>query len=256
MKKTMLTLVLLSLVGISFSAEASRRLVINMGDAHYKGNKDKIIYLKQELRNAYPRLDLRNMDLERVSFVAKSKHGRGTAELHVGYSVQDVKNIDGSPRSFYSSRPRSFDRINMSNYGNSQGNWQIHMFGNIKVRKVVVFAKHKNKRGRRGRVQRTNVGDKRFDKIIYNIKTFPVNQRGVVEVSIVGVKNSLDVKRVVAKFRNGTRKVLHSLSGVLYGGEVKTAYVSNRNVVSVQVEAMSREVFGGRAKLGVEIGYR
>ena len=277
MKKTLLIPVVLSLLGFTLSAEARRgdrgvrddygynrgrapqteRLVVRMGDAHYRG-QGNVIYLKRELKKEYPRLNLRNMKLESVRLVAKTKRGRGSAELVVDGREKDRSRVSGYPEDFHSSRPRTFDRVNLSNYGRSKGTWQIHLHGNFKVRKVVVFVKEKRgwDDGGHGRMRYKDVGEQRFDKWAYESETYYVNQRGVEEISLTGNTNPVRVQRVVAKMRNGSRKTLYALTGHYSKGEVKTAFIDGRYVQSVEVEAVSTKVSGSRGKLRMEVGYR
>ena len=125
MKKLTLTLTLLSIFALALPSFARRgrtsteRLVLKLHDEHYRGNN--VIQLKQQIRQQYPRMILRNFELKQVQLVAKSKNGQGSAELMVGQSSQDRKNIAGSPREFRNSRPYTFDRVSLNNYSGRQG---------------------------------------------------------------------------------------------------------------------------------------
>lgn len=115
---------------------AQQRLILEMGDAHYRGQNT--IFLKREIKARYPHLRLVNFDIKRVRVVAKSRHGRGQVSLMVGGVEADRATIYGTPQDFHVDRPYTFDRIVMQNFHRSQGAWQLALRGNIKVRRVVV----------------------------------------------------------------------------------------------------------------------
>lgn len=228
---------------------------IELRDEEYQG-RGEIIYLKKELLTKYPRLDLKNMNLQSVCLVAKSKFGRGTAELMVGQSSQDRKNIDGTPQGFDNVRERTFDEVMLNNYSRFDDvPWQIHLMGNVKIRKIVVHAVREPSGGG-WRMNYKDVDGGKFDKLIYSRKTVMINQTGVEELSLVGLNKGLDIRSVIATFNNGEKKLLMELEGRLHAGQSKTAILAGRGVASIEVEATSIDLIGGRAELGVKVGYR
>ena len=100
--------------------------------------QESTIFLKRELKNMGYKV--RNKKLRKVVLVAKSKRGRGQAELMIGQNYKPAKTIamaqDGF--GFQSDRPASYNRIKWRAQGNTQGPWQIHMRGRIKVKAVIV----------------------------------------------------------------------------------------------------------------------
>lgn len=118
---------------------ASHRVRIPMGDQIFSQNST--IRIKQELQ----RLGIKpkNKQLRHVTLVAKSRRGRGQVYLQVGQNDSPQKNIARSQNGFEfsSNRPVSYNRIPFNPRGNSQGVWQLHMRGQIKVKAVIVELK-------------------------------------------------------------------------------------------------------------------
>lgn len=109
---------------------------------HLRGHN--ILKLKQRLKQQYPGIAPRNMELIAVKLVAKSKRGRGQATLLVGQDASYPETIGGTPYDFHDDSRYTFDRIRMQNPAyDSQGKWQIELQGNIKVKKVVLIVKKK-----------------------------------------------------------------------------------------------------------------
>lgn len=228
---------------------------IEFRDQQFEG-RNNIIALKRELARAYPRLDLRRSDLLSVCLMAKSQHGRGTAELIVGPSSQDRRNIGGSSQGYDNPRDRTFDEVELRNFRrNDNGVWQVHLNGRVKVRRVVVHLAEERRRPP-VRMNYLDFDAGKFDKIIFNTKTIRVNRIAAEEISLVGKDKFLDIKSVVVNFTNGTRRHLSELEGRLREGQIKTTYVDGRVVESISVEATSADLFGGRAELLLRVGYR
>ena len=137
----MKTLITLITVVASLSAFAqrgqNRRFEIPMYGEQFKGQNT--IYIKQELKKQFPRLKIAKWDLKRVVLVAKSKKGQGKAYLQVGRFDSRTEFIDGNRFDF---QDRGyFHRIPFEAPRRDNGKWQIHLKGNVKVKKIVVVAK-------------------------------------------------------------------------------------------------------------------
>jgi len=133
---------LLMIFLMPFNAMASReRFVLNFNDSQiqsYQG-RPATLFLRQSLKQQYPKAEISNMDLLKVVVVAKSHIGKGNAQLRVGNRVTPTKIVEGHPWTFYDERRYSFDRVNFVNPAyNSYGPWQVNLTGNFVVRKVVV----------------------------------------------------------------------------------------------------------------------
>lgn len=111
------------------------KIVLNMNDAHYTRSSE--IMLKQLVKQTYPHINLRRLDLDKVTIVAKSRAGQGTATLKVGQSYSAPVQLAGG--NFQSNAPASYDREVIFNpsFG-SGGAWQLLLRGNIKVKKIVL----------------------------------------------------------------------------------------------------------------------
>lgn len=146
MKKLLLGLFFVSVLCTSGKdANANERLILEYGDQHLNRS---VIRLRQELRQAYPHIDLRDMELVRVRMVAKSRHGRGLASLNVGQVFKDEHIVAGSPAEFFDPAPRTFDRFILQNDGDSRGVWQIDLRGNFIVRRIVAVVRPSRQAGR------------------------------------------------------------------------------------------------------------
>jgi len=118
-------------------ASAQQNIRLNFSDKHVRGQS--VLKLKQALRQQYPHIRLNRAELQRVVLVAKSKRGNGSAYLRVAGQSTRMKTVDGNPYDFNTRARDTFYRIPMRNPSvDSQGAWQIHLRGNIKVRAVLI----------------------------------------------------------------------------------------------------------------------
>lgn len=135
-------MVLLMVIVWPFSAQAAReRFVLDFDDAHIRGHQGEpvTIFLRKAFHEQYPRVELRDMDLQKVVLVAKSKRGKGRAHLRVGEWRTDSYAVAGRPVDFRDGRKITFDRVRFHNPSHgSYGPWQIDLQGNFIVRKVVL----------------------------------------------------------------------------------------------------------------------
>lgn len=100
------------------------------------------LHLKQMIKMKNPKINLSNMELEKVKIIAKSRMGRAEAVLVVGQVVSYPKTIAGNPRVFHTNAPGSFNQTVLANPKmNSAGNWQIDLKGSVKIEKIVVMMK-------------------------------------------------------------------------------------------------------------------
>lgn len=113
---------------------------LRMYEQHLVGQST--LRLKQLLNEQTYGLDLTDVELVKVSMLAKSKAGHGEAVLVVGQSSSYPTNIAGRPIAFESQAPRSYSYIEMLNpTRDSNGKWQIDFKGNIKVKDIVITIK-------------------------------------------------------------------------------------------------------------------
>lgn len=120
------------LTSLTLSA-ATYRLNYN-GNNLMRGNSK--ILLKQELKKSYPSLRVNQLELKRVTLVAKSAKGNATAKLKVGNFTSREEIIDGNRRDFNSKG--QFHRINFESPRRDKGAWQVLMKGNIKVKAIII----------------------------------------------------------------------------------------------------------------------
>ncbi|NNK95923.1 MAG: hypothetical protein HKP41_16360 [Desulfobacterales bacterium] len=125
------------------------RYVLDFGDRHIGGRRGQpaTLMLKRALKQQYPWINTRNLTLRNVILVAKSRVGRGHAQLRVGRRVSDYYRVAGHPRAFKKNHRKTYDRVRLySPTYNSRGPWQINLSGNFKVRKIVLIAENHNRR--------------------------------------------------------------------------------------------------------------
>lgn len=139
--RSVMILTLLIFLVPCLAAASKERYVIDFGDRHISKHKGAraTIFLKKSLKEQYPWLDLNKSELRKVVLVARSRNGRGAVQFRVGDWLTGMHPIKGSSHSF-TKRPRvPFDRIAFHHpTGKSRGPWQLHLKGNVIIRKVIV----------------------------------------------------------------------------------------------------------------------
>lgn len=167
-------------------------------DEHMRGQN--IIKLKQELKYQNPGINVKNLDLVAVRVVAKSKKGRGEATLVVGQSASYPQNIAGNQRDFHSNAGFTFDKFRIDNPSyDSQGKWQLELRGNVKVKKVVIIA---DKKMRRGRIQSVMIP--MYGEHSRGLKTIPLKRLIKQQMPGVNLQNAKLVSvNVMAKSKHG-----------------------------------------------------
>jgi len=128
---------------------AKEKYVLDFGDQFMNGTRgdSATLYLKKALRNQYPGIDVTDFRLLKVVLLAKTKKGRGVAQLRVGPEVSEFYRVAGRPRGFRHNNRDSFDRISIENpYNNSRGPWQLNLQGKFKVRKVILIVEERKRR--------------------------------------------------------------------------------------------------------------
>lgn len=147
MKIKSLILIAMTLMFSAVSASAAERFVIDVNDAEFKGQSE--IQLRKALHKRFG-INTDFYNIKHVALVAKSRQGQGSAILTVGPYASPQQNIGGNPLGYRDSSPQTFDRLHFFYESrNDEGPWQLHLRGNIKVRKIVVVLVHeRNDHGR------------------------------------------------------------------------------------------------------------
>lgn len=121
------------------SAIAGEFFLLEMGDAVLKGNQGDTIRIKRELRNQHPGENFRKAKLMSVMMVAKSRRGRGSAQLVVGQSTTTSQAVSGGAQIWAGSDQDSFDRVLFKGPANQNGGrWQMTFTGRHKVHQLMV----------------------------------------------------------------------------------------------------------------------
>lgn len=123
------------------------KFVLDFGNSYYHGVKGdgSTLYLKKALKRQYPGIDISDYRLDEIVLVAKTKFGKGNAQLRVGPGLTGLYRVAGRPRDFNSNGKHSFDRVRIdSPFHDSWGPWQLNLQGIFKVRKVVLLLEKRN----------------------------------------------------------------------------------------------------------------
>jgi hypothetical protein len=146
MTATYFKLILLALSLLCFpalsAASYSEQLSMHFHDINMQSRRSEpvTIFLKKELKNRYPDLDISTFELKKVLVVAKSNKGRGIVKLYIGNDVIDENVISPTPHSFRNPSQYTFEQISIRNRtDHSNGPWQLQFSGNIILRKIILF---------------------------------------------------------------------------------------------------------------------
>jgi hypothetical protein len=173
------------------------RLVLQIGE-HLRGQNT--IKLKQELKMQYPGINPKMLKLKSVKLVAKSKQGRGKATLVVGQDQSYPEIIGGDPYDFHDSARYTYDKVMMTNPSyDSQGKWQVHLKGNIKVKKVVLIVSKKRQQQRDQKVKIEMYGEQFRGQNVLKIKQLLKQQIGMMNLQNVQIKKVT----LIAKSKKG-----------------------------------------------------
>ena len=118
------------------------KYVLDFDDHYFNSQKGEptTLMLKRMLKQQHPWVNTRDLKLNNVILIAKSKIGRGHAQLRVGRQASRFFRVAGHPKSFKRDHRKSFDRVRLYNPSRtSRGPWQINLRGSFKVRKIVLI---------------------------------------------------------------------------------------------------------------------
>ncbi len=148
-------LVTIVIWSIATTAHAAReRYVLDFDDSQIRGfhREPATIFLKRALKEQYPYVNIKQMELRKVVLVAKTKRGRGGAELRVGQDRTNNYQVYGNPWDFKRSSRHTFDRVRFDNPArDSRGPWQMDLWGNFVVRKVVLVVDERRRYKKRNK---------------------------------------------------------------------------------------------------------
>lgn len=187
--------------------QAQNIVNIPMYGAHYRGQST--IFLKQEIKQLKPYMDLQNAKLGAVTIVAKSKRGQGTVSLRVGQSQSYPQTIYGHPNDFHNPSHRTYSRIRIMNPAyQSHGAWQINLQGNLKIDSVRVELIGQARGG--NKIQLPMYGEHLRGQNTIGVKRLIRNQYGDI-----GQRNKT-IKKVIlfAKSKKGRAGVLLDVDGI------------------------------------------
>lgn len=133
----------------ALASAKSERYVLHYGDSTFSSSNHKpvTLFLKRELKHQHPGIDLSRYRLEKVVIMAKSRKGRGSAQLLVNERYGPRVRISGSPKAFHNSDRFNYEKKTLfSPSGPGRGPWQLKLKGNVKLRKVVLVVDKEKRR--------------------------------------------------------------------------------------------------------------
>ncbi len=126
----------------------AQSFVLDFNDSRMRGHRGEpaVLFLKKELLRQYPGTDVTDLRLRKVVLVAKTRAGKGVAQLRVGPEVSGMHQVAGYPPDFHSRSKHSYGRTYIGNpFPPSWGPWQLHLRGHFKVRKVVLEVEQRHR---------------------------------------------------------------------------------------------------------------
>ncbi len=130
------------LIASAANAGDFRKLTLFFDDLqlHASRYEPVVFNLKKELQRKYPQLNLRKFQLEKAHIVAKSRNGRGSAQLQVKNNYSRPITIPGTVYAFHNHNRNTFSKIKLVHPGyTTKGPWKMHFRGNIILRKITLF---------------------------------------------------------------------------------------------------------------------
>ena len=256
----MKTLLVLGTVLLSSGAHAlTQKIELDLNSAHLRGRDT--IPLKRMLVRSLGGQNLRGWTLVKAEVEAKSQHGEGSITLRVDRNESNLVTVPGTPENFESDYS-GFTKLTLQaptiyRGDNGRGPIQLLTQGNIKIDDVEVTMlkrlhyDYTNVRGLRFISQ----GEFKAQKVIGSSKKYHINGH-LAGLNIVGTKGSANIDSVEIEFLDGQKIIVDELDGKIKKGHVKSFALRgelNKPVRSVKVSATSRNLFGSRAKLAVEL---
>ncbi len=254
---------------IGFSAQAmDQRLDLEFRDQVFQG--ENTLMLKKEIQAQFPELKLARYTLEKVRLVAKSKMGKGQARLQVGQEVTFDYPVAGSPAMFDSIHPSSYQAIDFNRPGfDAEGVWQIHLKGNIRVKKVMLLLSEKtdsswpdadddwgNDHGSDHGVLNFESVDTLFVDRFETSERVSIRENDVKAIRLTSMRGTIRIIEAVATFVDGTRMSLLELEGSLFEGDSKTMrFAGRKDLLGLTLTTISRT--GSRlGKLDIAVATR
>ncbi len=260
-------LVFATVLGLSSLASAfQQEYTLDMGDQLIQAGPrvgKKTVFLKRELIRRYGLRGLDNDQLINVRVVSKTRAGRGSVALYSGQRLVEKEFVAAGD--FNKDGPRTWDRVDLTprRPGFSVGQaWQLDFEGFHKLRRIVVTVNHMRARPtppprpqppQVGRGEIVQLGGTTVEKFFIERDAYsPKGNVVVSQIRIKGDRNFILVDNAYVVFKNGQRRELTELEGMLADGEVKIAQVANRGIQNIVIEAVSG-LIGPRGKYTVSV---
>lgn len=228
-----------------------QRIVLDYYGEHFRARDGATLFLKQKLKEQYPRMNVKRLKLKAAVLVAKTKHGYGKAYLTVGQNESYEETIGTGNAEFWDDYGYTRTRFRNPTQ-NSQGRWQIQLRGKFRVNKVVLIVK----KGGGSPLYTETMGEIRFPKFMDKTKSMYIGKDFVKQLSIKANNAPVEVLEAYVVFDNGREKDLYALEGKVRRGSTKTATFEaprGRNIQKLVITATSPRLDGSRGKLEVSV---
>ena len=222
------------------------------------GRENGTIFLKREIRNQYPGMNLQNYKLKSVTVIGKSEARRSsnsTLTLYINNQYQDQSVLEH--RGF---RRNGMDETTLvprrgSQRAQGRQTWQIDFSAATTVRRVIVELREKRHGGggHGGHVRMQKVGEYKATKVVALPQVVPVNQ-WVDTIHIKGTKKIVTIQSVEAVYQGGQRRMLDLRGTISDGQKLRTSFRREMKLNYLIVTAMSNDLIGSQGKYEVQVG--
>lgn len=252
MKKMLCLLVTATTLSAPEVFAVTQKFNIDLSADHTRGSFS--YPLKNMINSKYGRGLLKDYKLAKVVISAKSKNGKGDANLSIGHSETYPEQVPGQPESF-SSDSAGFYNIVLKAPLRAQRQrapWKLHLKGNIKLNSIKAVTKFEPSYpyGNVGALSFNTVKKFKVDKIVGDKKKIKVgNNFKAIQLT---AKGKVKVTQVKVKFQDGQVVYLDELQGKVKGPvSFKFNRELSKKVQFIEVSAVSTNLFGSRGELQI-----
>ncbi|OUR99752.1 hypothetical protein A9Q84_01630 [Halobacteriovorax marinus] len=254
MKKALaLVITTATLLTPSVSA-VTQKFNFDLNAQHSRGQQT--LQLKKMIKNKYGRKALQGFKLKKVTISAKSKKGGADANLQVGYKETYPQTISGTPENFdsHSSGYSSLSFMAPRGSQRAQGQWKLHIKGNVKVDSVSAVTKMQPSYNYEsvGRFNFQHQKSFKVAKIVGSSEKINVGS-GFKAIQISASGKSVSITEVKVKFKDGQVVTLEEMKGKVKGTKsFKFKHELGKPIKFIKVSAVSNNLFGSRGKLHIK----
>ena len=226
MKSEILKWSMVALLSVFSTPGLAYKATLDFEGKLFKG--EHVIPLKQNLRQHYPQLKLRQQRLKSLFVIAKSRSNNGTVRLRVGDHVTKKTTVFGRSYNFKGRQAYSFDGVRINNVfkqgHDGRGRWQLLISGELKIQTIVLEMEKKRAHHHPKPTQGAwaSVGYFKSGKHGADKRAVVIG-KNVNELQIKATKRGSVIEKAYLEMKSGFTLRLPTLEGRLGEGEVKNA---------------------------------